>query len=383
MIAVIADDFTGAAEIGGIGLRRGMRVLIETSVSGTTNVDLLVIATDTRSMSADQAKVEIENVTRQLVALNPKFIFKKTDSVLRGNIVTELLAQQQIMQKQRVILVPANPHFGRIIRNGVYYIDETPLADTSFAFDPEFPITSSSVTDILGDFNGELASVGSTDEMPDSGIIIGNVEHEEGLLQWAAKKDDRTLFAGGSGFFDALLRMENNNSFFAEKKPFENEGKTLFVFGSAFRKNGERLVQFEDAGVIVYNLPVELFIEQADSPEQLQKWAGLISRGIEMNTKVAVSTVFSEENGTIDPARIRIKIGQLVKAIYALGTIRNLFIEGGATTSQILANLNIRSLIPVHEIDFGIIQMETLQLADFHLITKPGSYVWPDYLINN
>ena len=32
MIVVIADDFTGAAEIGGIGLKYGLKVVIETNL---------------------------------------------------------------------------------------------------------------------------------------------------------------------------------------------------------------------------------------------------------------------------------------------------------------------------------------------------------------
>jgi len=39
MIAVIADDFTGAAEIGGVGLRYGLQVLIETEVNDVSDVD--------------------------------------------------------------------------------------------------------------------------------------------------------------------------------------------------------------------------------------------------------------------------------------------------------------------------------------------------------
>ena len=56
MIAVIADDFTGAAEIGGIGLRHGMRVVIETEPVPNGQVDLLVIATDSRSKNQQDAE---------------------------------------------------------------------------------------------------------------------------------------------------------------------------------------------------------------------------------------------------------------------------------------------------------------------------------------
>ena len=96
MIAVIADDFTGAAEIGGIGLRHGLNVIIETRPIPDVNADLMVIATDTRSLQAKEAAEHICQITEQLLKLNPKFIFKKLDSVLRGNVVEELKAQAAV-----------------------------------------------------------------------------------------------------------------------------------------------------------------------------------------------------------------------------------------------------------------------------------------------
>src|SRR5882757_10096749 len=44
MIAVIADDLTGAAELGGIGLRYGLSVEVNMDVNLSTKADLLVIA---------------------------------------------------------------------------------------------------------------------------------------------------------------------------------------------------------------------------------------------------------------------------------------------------------------------------------------------------
>ena len=62
MIAVIADDFTGAAEIGGVGLRYGLKVVIKTSVDDPEEADLMIMATDTRSMTAEEAFREVEKV---------------------------------------------------------------------------------------------------------------------------------------------------------------------------------------------------------------------------------------------------------------------------------------------------------------------------------
>ena len=80
-IIVIADDFTGAAEIGGIGLRHGLKVAIETEPVDNNSVDLLVIATDTRSMNGNDAANYITEVTSKILSFNPFMIYKKIDSV--------------------------------------------------------------------------------------------------------------------------------------------------------------------------------------------------------------------------------------------------------------------------------------------------------------
>ena len=57
MIVVIADDFTGAAEIAGLGLRYGLNVVIKLELTTDINTDLLIIATDSRSMNKENSVV--------------------------------------------------------------------------------------------------------------------------------------------------------------------------------------------------------------------------------------------------------------------------------------------------------------------------------------
>lgn len=66
MIAVIADDITGAAEMGGIAHRLGLRVKLTVKPEPSPDCDVLVIATDTRSMSVDKAVEESRQVASAL-----------------------------------------------------------------------------------------------------------------------------------------------------------------------------------------------------------------------------------------------------------------------------------------------------------------------------
>ena len=69
MLVVIADDITGAAEIAGIGFRFGLNVRLVTHPETSPDCDLLVYATDTRSMSENEAIEETERVIRKLQRL--------------------------------------------------------------------------------------------------------------------------------------------------------------------------------------------------------------------------------------------------------------------------------------------------------------------------
>ena len=55
MIAVIADDFTGAAESAAVSLRFGLNAELQTALNPDSKADLIVIDTDTRSRTPKDA----------------------------------------------------------------------------------------------------------------------------------------------------------------------------------------------------------------------------------------------------------------------------------------------------------------------------------------
>ncbi|MDE6556282.1 MAG: four-carbon acid sugar kinase family protein, partial [Duncaniella sp.] len=153
MIAVIADDITGAAEMAGIAHRLGLRVVLTTDpYSLTGNADVAVIATDTRSMSEHEARELSAKYAAVLTSRNDiSEIFKKTDSALRGHVVAELEAILGATRYEDALFMPANPSRGRTIRDGLYYIGDVLLDQTDFSFDPEFPAVSARLVERFPD----------------------------------------------------------------------------------------------------------------------------------------------------------------------------------------------------------------------------------------
>jgi uncharacterized protein YgbK (DUF1537 family) len=378
MIAVIADDFTGAAEIGGVGLRYGLKVVIATTVSEPEEADLIVIATDTRSMEAEDAAHEVETVTRQILQLNPDFIFKKVDSALRGNIVTEIESQLTVLGRKKSILVPGNPGHGRIIKNGHYFINGIPLNETFFASDPDFPSYSSSVTEIIGRYDLPVITRANGDELPETGIIVGDVSSREEMSAWARQINEGCLAAGGSDFFNHILARNYPLLKSSGRESYFLDGKSLFILGSLYPKRDRMIGKINGDGLSEINMPEEIYRNRDFDRILLDRWADDIVRRIDRENK-AIVTVHHEihdEPGLSN--RIRVNIGLLVRRIFERTEVRHLLIEGGATTHEILKNLQISKLYPYRELGPGIIQMRVAGYRQLCLTTKPGSYNWPE-----
>ncbi len=378
MIAVIADDFTGAAEIGGVGLKYGLRVVIQTRINGAENTDLLVIAAKTRSLSEEGASTEIENITSKLKEHKPEYIFKKLDSVLRGNIASELISQLEVSGKERAIMVAGNPSFGRVIENGNYTVNGVPLAKTSFANDPDFPVHSSMVTDIIQSDKIDIYSLPVESEIPENGLIIGDVKNHEEMLAWVDKIKENTVVAGGAGFFDVLMSKR-----FAVVQPECQEclklGDTvLIVLGSKFPKTGSMPLGLSEKNAVKLNMPDTIYTNMDKEDQALRKWAQQVVVNLKekMRVVVTVEQDFSEEENI--SVRIRESIGNLLKLVVEQIQLSDLLIEGGATTSEILETLNIEKLYPNRLVGPGIIQMETEGYSGMTITTKPGSYPWPE-----
>jgi len=378
MIAVIADDFTGAAEIGGVGLKYGQKVVIGNPEDISEDTDLLIVAANTRSLNKKEASFEIETITKKILKKKPEYVFKKQDSVLRGNIVAEIIAQLNVTGKKRAIMIAGNPPFNRVIQNGIYYINGTPLAETSFVKDPDFPVMSSVVTDIISSDKIQVYSQAVDAPMPDTGIIIGDVRDKKEMEQWAEKIDEASVIAGGAGFFDVIMSKQFNAVEPDKNNRFVLGDTTLFVFGSKYPKKELISAGFIPDNSFKLNMPDEIYENHNFNRELLVSWAEKISKSLKEEGKaiITVEQDYSREKNLSE--RIRKNISEVVKLVTEKVKLTDLILEGGATTCEVLKAIGISKLYPNRFINSGIIQMKTPEYTGMTITTKPGSYPWPE-----
>ena len=366
---VIADDITGAAEIAGVAWRMGCRVTFTTSPEGidADGADVAVLATDTRSMSRDEAVAVTERIVGQLHRDPATLIFKKTDSVLRGHVAAELQVLMRLGY-ERALLLPANPSKGRCIGDGRYTVDGVPLCDTVFGHDPEFPARTAEVTAIVG---GGAQSVNPATEHLPAGISVGDSSSEDDIATYVRRfGDGQTLFAGAADTFRALLSAAGFSQ--REAEPFAGLGssRTLLVFGSTVRHDIMQQPFFVRNRVAVSNMPDEVF---AGADPQL--WCERIADGCRDADSVVLRI---PQRAEVDAARARwLRSAMAVATACAVGEYapQELVIEGGATAFAVLAGLGWSDFEVDCEVAPGVVRLRHLQ-SGTRVTFKPGSYPW-------
>lgn len=380
MIAVIADDFTGAAELAGIGYRFGLAVEVQTSVVPETTAELLVIDTDSRSIPQDIAVGRVKAIMHELIGMPIDWIFKKTDSVLRGHVLAELTAVADALNVQSTLLVPANPGVGKTIRNGEYFIDDRPLHQTHFANDPGYPATTSEVKRLLGGLPESIGIARPGTGLPPKPLVVGEASSPRDVQRWAQCLLERMLPAGGAEFFGALLQTRGHKaqpsgafSYGQARRPL------LFISGSASQQSRQFLQVVSNLGLPVCLLPCSV---RAVDRACLRRWLTDIQRALsQSNIVIAAIGQLVSGKAAVSQA-LPAFVAEMVKRVLERRPIEDLIIEGGATASRIIRTLGWRRFRVTEEILPGVVRMQVMNQST-SLTVKPGSYPLPAELLAN
>jgi len=379
MIIVIADDFTGAAEIAGIGIQYGMKVTIQLGILKDTDAELLVVATNTRSMNREDAIKVMSDLKKEIIRLDYDWVFKKTDSVFRGHILAELNAILNVNNKKKALLVASNPKLGRTIIDGKYFINQKPLNETGFFYDPEYPTKTNDVLELLGEYEkGSVNLLSANDKILNDGIIVGQAGTLGDLNKLASKVTDDILPAGASGFFKALLENKGFSLKVVEHEPVSNGNKKyLIVQGSAYQKNRIPDEAIKNENIFVSYMPKEIFYDEGSSEKEILEWADSIVSKYSEHAKVLVGINEPVISDIIVSTRLREVIGKLTSRILDKVSIDELILEGGGTAYSVVSRLGYNTFNPITQAAPGVIRMSADENPNLCITLKPGSYKMP------
>jgi uncharacterized protein YgbK (DUF1537 family) len=224
-MVIIADDLTGALDTSAPFVAVGQAVAVATRPEGVAaalaeGADVVVVNTASRALTADAASRVVRGAALALRAAQPRLVFKKIDSRLKGNVGAETAAIAEAFGLDAVVVAPAVPEQGRVTRNG---------AVAGRGVDSAAPIAPL--------FASQNARVADAESAADLDRVVAETD-------WSS-----TLAVGASGLGAAFARRQAATV----SAPLPRSRRTLFVIGSRDAITGQQIAEL--VGVAIADAP--------------------------------------------------------------------------------------------------------------------------------
>jgi uncharacterized protein YgbK (DUF1537 family) len=380
MIGVIADDLTGAAELGAVGTRYGLKAVVVTGEEVENPADLICIDTDSRLCPSAEAARRASAAALQLRNAGAEWIYKKVDSVLRGRVIPEVEAIMAQLGLKLALLAPANPSLGRTIKEGNYFIHGKAIDQTEFARDPWYPRKSARVLELVDTATSSMHVCRLGEPLPAQGIAICGVGSVADVREWASRRGSEALPAGGAEFFAALL----DEAGFTPGKPksisaiHSAEGSELFVCGSTSESCQQFLTEAVEDGSPVTKLPVSLLLGKGFTQNDASKIATNALEALKSHRRIILSVglpLVTEQNLARSLAGY---LGMVATEVIRRSPVGRVFAEGGTTAIELVRQMNWRRLPVIGELALGVATLGVEDSSPLLFTIKPGSYYWPE-----
>lgn len=376
-IFVLADDLTGAAEIGGIAFQFGLtvKILFGTSKMCDHNVDVIIIDSNSRNLEPIEAFQRITELTSNIDFSIFDLIYKKIDSVLRGCISSELEAFSKVLGYDSTLLIPANPSKKRIIKDGQYYINKTPLSHTEFRFDPHFPRYSNNVEELIVDSKDNIFSTDRQGQSCVNKITIPDVSSTVEIQRLVESLfEDRVILGGGADFFREILLKKLN---FVQRESLiqpDISQEATFIVGSNSMNSRKTIRRLAQKGYTVFRLPIAAI----NKLTKFDKWLGEILHTIGNGKPIAISGPIKRLEDPIKISTTGKRLVDVAKIITQKTMVKNLMLmEGGETASNFFREMEWDTLVVCGVYGPGVVALKH-HTEEMKVVIKPGSYPWPD-----
>ncbi|NKX54774.1 4-hydroxythreonine-4-phosphate dehydrogenase PdxA [Arthrobacter mobilis] len=391
-ISVLADDFSGAAEVAEQFRRHGLATAILTGEDGQFaggSVEVIVRDTHSRNLPAERAKAAVARaISRNADAKT--MLFKKIDSLWRGNIGPELLALREA--GWRPVIAGALPPLRRTVSGGAPYVDGVPLGQSgTWALEPAG--APQSISDLLPGLStavlplqkvrqeGLAPALREALETAEAVIVDGETEQDLAAVAAAVRQlgfragGDRLVLVGTGALAGALAAQLAPAACRPEAAPqipargVQGTGPrpVLVVVGSASGAAVEQVGQLRGASVAVFD------VQTAETgPETVQEIQHTLRGG-----STAALTV--QPGVQADPALVVARLADTAAAVLSGVPSTDLVLTGGETAREVLDRLGLTFLRPLGQVQHGAV----VSLAsDGRLIaSKPGSFGTPAVLL--
>lgn len=393
-LLIIADDFTGAPDTGVQFAARGAVTRVITSADfdfRQADAEVLVMVAESRHLSSAEAYRMVYHAARNASEAGIPYIYKKTDSALRGYIGSELAAVMDAVGMTKMPFLPAFPKMRRVTRNGVHYVDGVPVAESVFGKDPFEPVTASALEEIIGCQTEKPVVCRRQGEPIISvlpGIQVYDAETDEDLerIGNALGRDGLRICAGCAGFAGVLSDILGLSG---PEPQMPALPAALFVAcGSVNPVTLRQMKTAEDNGFAHIHLkPVQkletAWLESPDCEAHIRQWLEMAQSGrciLDVNGPEGRddTQVYAKGHGlTTEDLRVRIstQLAHLMKRLMDSGLNATILCTGGDTLLALMRTVGVMELTPERELATGVVLTHFVYQGNtYHIISKSGGF---------
>jgi 4-hydroxythreonine-4-phosphate dehydrogenase len=370
---VLADDLSGACEAGAAFLLRTTRITVHLGGAATTDDTVTVLDLDSRRASE---AVATTTLTRALTAHPGTPALVKIDSLLRGH-VDALVTAARSRDDALVVVCPASPGVGRVVRAGVVHVHDVPLHATDLwrAEPRPAPATVADALPRSSTVPVDLATVrGPRDQLRRAlveaasrgRVPVADAETDDDLdalvsaAAAAGAAGARPVLAGAGGLAAALARALPADPP-TSAPPVPSDEPVLVVVGSVAPGLPAEVDHLRRLGAHVLDLsPADLLDDPSGAVAVPHDAAG---------SRLLVARL--DPAAPVEPARGPALARAVAEAVAPLAPGRSLVLTGGETARAVLERVGVRSLRPLRQ-DRGAVTSTTDDGRA--VVTRPGSF---------
>jgi uncharacterized protein YgbK (DUF1537 family) len=415
-LGIVADDVTGANDIGGMTAKANYLTHIYTfdqagdydSTQGTP--DVCILNTNSRLDARHIAYDKVFAATKALQAAGYRQFHNKTCSVFRGNIGAEFDAMLDALGAEFAVVVLGFPKTGRTTRGGIHYVRGVKLEESEFRNDPIHPMTRSDLVGILQAqterkvalITEDVVAKGSdalrtaVDVLRSSAnYVILDVADQDALATIAQAVIDEPVLCGSSALAEELAKVWGVRDEVPDPPslPYHPELGILCVAGSLMPQTTAQVQYLDSDGTYVLELDtLKVFNPKEREDEIHSTWYWSLElmhrrRYIVVQSpgdpgRVAATREAGSAAGLTPTEVARVVTNALAevaaRVLFTTGQNR-LLVMGGETSAAVCDRLGIRGMRVWQEIEPGLPSCVSLTEPQYLLVLKSGSFGAPDF----
>jgi len=410
LIGCIADDLTGATDLGVTLAREGLSV---TQVNGVPDealeipaADAVVVALKSRTNPPEEAVAWSLAALAWLQARGAERIYFKVcstfDSTPRGNIGPVAEALMRALGAAFTVATPAYPRNGRTVYLGHLFVGDLLLSDSGMRDHPLTPMTDSNLVRVLtAQTDGKVGLLSTADleagvdalrarctQLRCDGVrhAILDAIRDEHLVTAGQACLDLALTTGGAGLGMGLARALARQGRVAPKDAQSVlpriDAPGVVLSGSCSQATLAQVDAVRDRYPIFQLDPLEL----AQGPDHVAEALAWARKQLGVTPLLISASAPPERVSQARAALGQARAAELVEEAFrriasalAAAGVRRFVVAGGETSGAVVEALGVKALAIGPEIAPGVPWTAALGAAPCLLALKSGNFGGPDF----